>query len=359
VDLVKVNTIKDNGLFNGQLLDTQMGFIYDIAVPISSQKSLLGQARIGILQNSIQKTINAINAIFVVITLLTMLTGIVLAYRISSLITKPISRLVEAAQSIQRGNFSTKIDIKTKDEIGVLAFAFNKMAVCLKEKIQEIKRLSTIEERNRIAFDLHDGCAQDMANIIKRLELCQRLFKINPKQALEELNILKQNTREVLGKTREVIFDLKSFQDGEFNLAHRITDYIKHYNSQNGINVRLDIAGLANDIPRNKSKEVFYIIKEALNNIKKHSQAKNVELSMGIDNKHNLDIYIRDDGQGFNINDTAIYKSTYEKLGLISMRKRTINLGGAITIKSQPGKGTQIFVNIPLEDEQYISQNLS
>ncbi len=345
VGLAKVNNLAGGREFNIQTVDTQLGFIYDIAVPIFLEKSLVGRVRIGILQNRIQRTINAINLVFMGITLLIMVIGILLAYKVSSLITRPISKLVKATQSIQKGDFSTHIDVQTKDEIGLLATAFNEMASHLNLVVEEIKRLTTVEERNRFALDLHDGDAQDLANIIKRLELCDKLFKIEPARAFEELNILKENTKDILNRTRQVIYDLKSSEDNDFDLLNKLTSFVRDYEKINDIRVKLDISGIINNIPPVKATSIFYIIREAFTNIKKHAQAQNVELRLELSGNHNLMINIKDDGKGFDIDDTKLNALGYEKLGLISMRQRANFLGGTFVINSQPQQGTEISIN--------------
>jgi signal transduction histidine kinase len=351
VDLAKVNNIKGAKAFNIQAIDTQLGFIYDIAVPILSERSLLGQARIGIFQKSIQSTIGTINVVIITTTFFIIIVAILLAYRISSLITKPISKLVKATQSIKKGNFSTKIDVRTKDEVGLLAQAFNEMASHLNMMVEEIKQLTRFKERNRIAFDLHDSCAQDLANVIKRLELCERLFEIDKEQAFKELATLRQNTKTLLNRTRKVIFDLKSPEDIEFDLLNNLTNYIKNYQNQNNINVKLDIPNSINNIPLDKTKSIFYIIIEALTNVRKHAQAKNVCLSLKFNNNE-LTINIKDDGRGFDINDRKLFTSSYEKMGLMSMRQRTQSLGGRFKITSSFRQGTSISVEIPLKDRK-------
>ncbi|PJC48678.1 MAG: hypothetical protein CO035_02225, partial [Candidatus Omnitrophica bacterium CG_4_9_14_0_2_um_filter_42_8] len=82
-----------------------MGVIYDIAIPVLSGKSVLAYVRLGLLQNNIQKTINTINLIFFNITFIIIIIAAILAYKGSSLITKPISKLVEATEAIQKGDF--------------------------------------------------------------------------------------------------------------------------------------------------------------------------------------------------------------------------------------------------------------
>ncbi|MDP3786058.1 MAG: HAMP domain-containing protein [Candidatus Omnitrophota bacterium] len=348
VDLAGVNNLERGKALNIQALDTRMGLIYDIAVPVSSENKLFGQAHLGILKNSIQRTINVINLIFVGTTLLITIMAIFLAYKVSLLITKPISRLVEAVQSIRKGDFSTRIDVKAKDEIGLLSHAFNEMTSNLNMMVEEIKHLTTLQERERIALDLHDCCAQDLANIIKRLELCEKLFVIEPAKGFEELKTLRGNTREILDRTRRVIFNLRSPEDEKFNLSGKLTSYIKDYEKANGISVKLDMPDSLNDILPAKMYSIFYLITEALTNIKKHSQARNVELSLGYDDKRNLNINIKDDGRGFDVDAAKLSALQYGKWGLIGMQQRAVSLGGALTVTSQLQKGTTVSFRIPL-----------
>ena len=285
------------------------------------------------------------------VTILIMVIGVLLAYKVSALITQPISKLVRATQLIQRGDFSTQIDAKTKDEIGLLAAAFNEMTSRLSQMVEEVKRLTTFEERNRIALDLHDGEAQDLANIIKRLELCDKLFKMDPARAFQELNALKESARDVLNRTRQVINDLKSPQDNDFDLLNKLTYYIKDYEKINDIKVNLDISGAINNIPPVKAKSIFYIIRETFTNIRKHAQARKVDLSLKSDNNNNLMIKIKDYGKGFDLNDTQLFTSNSGKWGLISMRQRATSLGGTLFINSLPNQGTEVSVNIPLAEK--------
>lgn len=350
-DLGRANYLERGKASNIQALDTQMGLIFDIAVPIFSENSLLGQVHLGILQNSIQRTIDMINLIFIGATLLVTIMAIFLTYKISLLITKPISGLVEAVQSIQNGDFSARIDVKVKDEIGLLAHAFNEMTSNLNMMVDEIKRLTILQERDRIALDLHDCCAQDLANIIKRLELCEKLFKVESARGMEELNTLRQNAKDVLDRTRRVIFNLRSPEDESFDLSGKLASYIKDYEKANDISVKLVISDPLDDIPPAKMYSIFYLITEALTNIKKHSQARNAELSLGYDDKRNLNINIKDDGKGFNIDSAKLSALQYGKWGLIGMRQRTVSLGGAFTVTSQLQKGTTVSFNIPLKKE--------
>lgn len=350
VDLAGVNNLERGKALNIQALDTRMGLIYDIAVPVSSENKLFGQAHLGILKNSIQRTINAINLIFVGTTLLVTVVAIFFAYKLSSLITTPISRLLEAIKSIQEGNFSTHISVESKDEIGLLAAAFNEMAFHLNFMVGEIKHLSAIQERTRIALDLHDCCAQDLTSIMKRLELCEKLFKVEPAKGFGELKTLRDNTKDILDRTRRVIFNLRSPEDGKFNLSTELASYIKDYEKANDIPVKLDTSDPLNDIPPAKARSVFYLITEALINIKKHSQAENIELRLEYDDNLNLKINIKDDGKGFDVNAATLSASQHGKWGLVGMQQRAASLGGTFAVNSQLQKGTAVSFSIPLSE---------
>ncbi len=323
--------------------------LYDIAVPIS--RGELGTLHMGVSLESGKKDIAEIakvNYYVAIVILIGLGIGIIVFLIIGVLFSNQIIRLKNFASKIGRGDLDAKIDIRSKDEIGALTVAFNEMVGHLKENIQEIKRLNTVEERNRIALDLHDGCAQDLANIIKRIELSERLYKIDPAKAIEELTLLRESTKTLLNRTRQVIFDLKSPEDPDFNLADNLTNYIKDYKENNDIDVNLNVSGSMDRITDKKS--VFYIIQEALTNVKKHSMARNVELNLETNNGSNLNILIKDDGKGFDIGRAGSPDSNFGKWGLISMRQRTDSLGGKFIIESVSQQGTMVSIDIPLKD---------
>lgn len=325
--------------------------LYDIAIPIS--KGELGALHLGVSLESGKKDIAAITKINYYIAgviLAGMGVGIFIFLIIGFLFSSRIIKLKNFASKIGRGDLESKIDIKSKDEIGALAFTFNEMVSSLKEKIREIKRLNSVEERNRIAIDLHDGCTQDLANIIKRLELCEKLFKLDPSKALEELRTLRENTKEVLNKTRQVIFDLKSPQYPDFNFLNNLADYIKSYEMESSIKVSSDISDSINILPE-ESKTIFYIIREALINVRKHSQARNAEVSLS-NNNMNLKISIVDDGKGFDVDKTLLNAPACGKWGIIGMRQRAGSLGGTFSVESGPQQGTRISINIPLAGQR-------
>jgi two-component system sensor histidine kinase DegS len=290
---------------------------------------------------------NKINYYLGVIVFIVMGIGILIFSVLGFFLSGRIIKLKNFAVQIGEGNFSEEIEIKTRDEIASLAASFNKMARALKDKIEMTRKLSYLEERDRIAMEFHDGLAQNLADIIKRLELLERLFKIDPQKAFLELEGLKKNTRDVLNKTRHAIADLKS-PEKDFNLLEDINNYIIDYRAQNNINVQLDVSGSFQDLAKDKVRSIFYIIREALTNVKRHAQAKNIGLRLGYSNNHELAIEITDDGKGFDVKAAESSASSWGKWGLSNMRQRAVSLGGRLIIESGFSKGTRICVDIPV-----------
>ncbi len=216
--------------------------VYDIAVPVL--KGELGVLHLGVSMESGQKDIagiKKINHYVAIVILIGLGIGIAMFLIIGFFFSQQIIKLRDFAVKIGKGELETKIDINSKDEIGTLASAFNEMALRVKENIKEIKRLNTVEERNRIALDLHDGSAQDMASIIKSIELCEKLFKSEPEKAFEEMRISRESAKDILNRIRQVIFDLKSPEDEDFDLIGKLVNFIMEYKRNTSINIDLDM----------------------------------------------------------------------------------------------------------------------
>ncbi len=307
--------------------------MYDIAVPILQGE--IGILHLGVSLESSKKdiaTITKINYYVAIVILVGLGVGILIFLSIGLLFSNRIIQLKRFATRIGSSDLNAKMEIKSKDELGTLAETFNEMVLRLSEKIQEIKRLNTVEERNRIAFDLHDGCAQDLANIIKRLELCEKLFNIDSQRAFEELATLRKISRDTLNRTRQVIFDLNSPEENSFNLLGRLKNYIKDYQRQNHIKFKLNVSDFVEGVPSDRARLIFDIMVEAFTNIKKHRQAKNVEVSLAINNDNNLTATIKDDGKGFDSNSAFLINHSDGKLGLLIMRQRARLLGGRLQL---------------------------
>ncbi|OGX18125.1 MAG: hypothetical protein A3K83_01735 [Omnitrophica WOR_2 bacterium RBG_13_44_8b] len=329
------------------LVDGKKG--YDIAIPLL--KGELGSLHVGVSLESSKieiATFSKIKYYVAIVIFIGLGVGILIFSLLGIFLSNRVIRLKNFAARIGGGDLDGKIDMKTDDEIGALAKAFNEMAISLKEKIQEVSRLNIIKERDRIAFDLHDGCAQNIATIIKRLELCEKLFEKEPSRCQEELRALREDTREILNNTRKVIFDLKLPEDADFDLVNNLKDFVKSYQEEAGIKVGFNIAGCVSGISADKARQIFYIIEEALNNVKRHSLANKVGLDLLCNGEDVLNLDIKDDGRGFDVDHISLSARERGNWGLASMRQRAVSLGGSLTINSKPGEGTKVSIKIPM-----------
>ena len=206
------------------------------------------------------------------------------------------------------------------------------------------------EERKRLARDIHDGAAQSMANILLKVELCEKLMDIDQSKVKEELKKLKIITKDTLNDVRKTIYDLRPMSLDDLGLIPTLERYIYDFNENTWINMELNIAGKPCELEPAIEVAIFRIIQESLSNIVKHSKANNATVSIEfLSNKLNL--VISDNGIGFDIeglNDTHGMNG----FGLISMKERVELLQGEFEIKSSHNLGTRLLISIPLVEEE-------
>ena len=203
------------------------------------------------------------------------------------------------------------------------------------------------EERMRIARDMHDGPAQSMANLVLQAEILERLLDRNPKQLLTELGEFKNSVRNALEEIRQLIFDLRPMTLDDLGLVPTLRKFIKEYGDRYGLATRFNVVGQERRLPGNTEGVLFRIIQEALTNVHKHARAKMAEVTMNLQPAR-VSVVIKDDGQGFDVVRTEANLHKNKNLGLLSMRERAELEKGTIEIRSQPGRGTEVKVEVPL-----------
>src|SRR5205807_7547443 len=134
------------------------------------------------------------------------------------------------------------------------------------------------EERMRIARDMHDGPAQSMANLVLQAEILERLIVRDPQMVVSDLADFKDGVRGVLDDTRRLIFDLRPMTLDDLGLVPTLRKFVKEYQEKSKITSHLRVEGEDVRLPGSLEPTLFRIIQEALNNARKHSQAKNVEV---------------------------------------------------------------------------------
>ena len=204
------------------------------------------------------------------------------------------------------------------------------------------------EEKQKIAADLHDGPAQSIANLFYSVEICQRLMTKDQEQVTPELEDIKKSVKQCLKDLREIIYGLKPHGLSELGLSASLKTYVSDFEMETGINTELKVLGTEIKLGSEIEIAIFRISQECLNNVRKHSKAKNVCIKFEYKDNEVI-LNVTDDGVGF---DTGILKdSIKDHFGLIGIKERTALLKGKFNIESS-ANGTVVCVSIPLGNRE-------
>jgi signal transduction histidine kinase len=215
-----------------------------------------------------------------------------------------------------------------------------------KERIMEIQE----EARKKLARDLHDGPTQSIAAIAMRVNFVRRLMERDPKATLEELHKVESIARRTTNEIRQMLFTLRPLILETKGLVAAVRHLANKIEQAHHQSVNVEAAeDVAEGLSANKQAMAFHIAEEALNNARKHAQAKHIWVRLARDEDVCL-LEIEDDGKGFNL---GAIDSGYENLGslgLVNMRERAELVNGLLQIESEPGHGTLITLAIPITE---------
>ena len=205
------------------------------------------------------------------------------------------------------------------------------------------------DERRRLAREIHDGPAQTMANLVIKSEICEKLIDIDNEKAKKELNSFRDTVRLGLGDIRKIIYDLRPMSLDDLGLIPSIQNLVNDFSRETGIfiNIKSDIEEEL--IAPVIEIALFRIIQESLNNVRKHSNAKDVNIQFETTEKH-INLLISDNGVGFDAKQDRKYE-VESGYGLTSMKERAELLAGKFNVSSSCTDGTKIYVSIPLDME--------
>jgi signal transduction histidine kinase len=208
------------------------------------------------------------------------------------------------------------------------------------------RELSVVEERNRLARDLHDSVVQKLFGVVLAAQSADTLFDRNPDSARGQVQKLQELTQDAIQELRSLIFQLRPAAAGSEGLAEALVKHVQVLRRVHRQDIELEVVGEPRLRPR-VDDEVFRIAQEALHNALRHAAAGRLELRLE-EGEGRLVLTVRDDGSGFDPG-AAAHRS--RRLGLTSMEERATALGGTLTIDSAPGEGTTISLEVPLGGE--------
>jgi signal transduction histidine kinase len=210
----------------------------------------------------------------------------------------------------------------------------------LRQYAMQIENQATLEERNRIAREIHDSLGHSLTALNLQLETALKLWQSNPGKAETFLATAKELGSKALNDVRQSVSTMRSNPLQEQSLEHAIASLAESFHRSNGILPIYQI-NLEYPLPPEINTAIYRITQESLTNISKYAYATEVKLELATA-RGNLRLIIQDNGRGFDLGQNTT------GFGLHSMRDRTLALGGEFNINSAPGSGCKITVNIPL-----------
>ena len=206
-------------------------------------------------------------------------------------------------------------------------------------------QIGAVEERNRLARDIHDTLAQGLTAISLQLETAEAVLdEHGDSQEVREtihqaLNLARQNLEEA----RRSVQDLRAASLEGRNLSEALVELVAEFQSSSDTEFSYNATGGSRPIPSRLESGIYRIAQEALNNVERHSDASWSSVTLTT-TPSQINLTIEDDGKGFEVD--SIPESRF---GLQGMQERTRLLGGTLEIQSELGAGTRLEATIPFE----------
>ncbi len=274
------------------------------------------------------------------VTLFAALLGTLFGFLTARGLTRRLDTLSHAADAWSQGNFSVSVRDPSHDELGYLARRLNHMAEQLENLLQTRQELATLEERNRLARDLHDSVKQQIFAAGMQVAAARQHLPAHPAQAQEALAqaeaLIQQAQRELTTLIRQL---RPAALEGK-GLVAALQDYLSAWETQTGIAADLQVQH-QRPLPLAVEQALFRVVQEALANVARHSQATQATVFLGWEDQR-LRLVISDNGRGFDPQETP------RGLGLTSIAERIQALHGTLVLQSQPGQGTRLEIQVPL-----------
>lgn len=308
------------------------------------------------------------------------LVGLGLGAWLSRNVSRRLQHIIAVSRAWTRGNLLLRIEGSASDDLGLLARQLNLLAEHLEQDEQDldelrernirltdqVRALAVVEERNRLARELHDSVKQHLFSLAMtaggvrtRFEALQNAGEDTaslPPYSASTLSELDEMVQEIettaQAAQREMtrlIKDLKPSSLQERGLATALNDYTLLLGAREHLLIYLEVQGNDALLPPPVAEALYRVAQEALHNIARHARATRVDVHLRCIPEL-VALTIRDNGVGFDAErERGVSKTaTHQGLGLASMEERMLDVGGRLTVESQPGAGTTVLAEVGL-----------
>jgi signal transduction histidine kinase len=211
----------------------------------------------------------------------------------------------------------------------------------------QAEELAVLQERNRLARNLHDSVTQTIFSMRLTAEAANMLLDQNPARVGAELEKLQGLAKSALAEMRSLVFELRPTAVTELGLVPALRHHVMTLERQYDLTVDLQVSGEPH-LSELEAQRLFRISQEALNNVVKYAQTDKACLTLRFDNGR-VYLQVADQGIGF---DSQALISAQDHIGFASMQERVDAMGGLLTIDSSPGRGTRVTVEVTSTSEE-------
>lgn len=273
-------------------------------------------------------------------------TGMLFGWLIAGWLASRFGRISAAASAWSRGELSVQAPEDSEDEVGLLSRRLNQMAEELRQVIKLEQQVAALEERNRLARDLHDSVKQQIFALAMQVGAAVELLNRTSPDIPGALGRVQQAQRlaaSVQAEMATILEELRRPSGGsDAPLADRLRAYVAQWSTQHGIESTFT-AGYVPEMPAEMEAALFRIAQEALSNTARHARARRAEVHLGCQSGE-VELRVSDDGIGFS--PTRVKPG----MGLDNINQRASGLpGGRCHIDSEPHRGTRVRVVAELQ----------
>lgn len=351
-----------------QIWQTDRHTIHSSA-PITVDNRIIGWVLLGLDTTPTYAHLNYVSLNGLIYTLVAILAGTAFAWLLARSMLRQLHLLLQGADRLGDNRLDQPVPVINQDEIGRVAQALNNAMGSLRDsqaKVQEemaerrraeqdirylSRRLmdSSEEERKRIGHDLHDELGQMITGFQFGLQSLSETLPQDPAQAGQICGSLVNQAEEMGDTISRIACHLWPATLEHLGLSVALQSHVREFNRRlPELHVNFCTQECPARLPSRLELVCFRIIQEALNNIARHAQAENVEISLQVRDAH-LRLMIRDDGQGMA---AAVFSGRDRRprhgIGILGMRERAATTGGRLHIVSAPGEGCTIWADLPI-----------
>ncbi len=283
--------------------------------------------------------------------------------------TRRLRRLQESSQAWLRGNLALRVADPRDDEVGRLADNLDVLIQHLEEDEEDlallrernarltdqVRALAVVEERNRLARELHDSVKQQLFSLAMTARAVRaRLDETTrcPDDVLVMIEEIETAAQTAQRETTRLIADLRPGSLQEQGLIQALNDYTLLLGAREHLLIHFEAQGNDAHLPPSIAEGLYRVAQEALYNAARHARASRVDVRLRCLPEYAL-LTVEDNGVGFDLD------ARHAGLGVASMRERMLEAGGRLTLESEPGKGTIVQAEAVLSEDRVVQADLS